>query len=380
MILAATKFMLLKHYPLRLSAVLLLVIFIIVNCRKKNTGPGPEAGPVEIKDTVLTQGLQYPWEILWGPDNQVWMTERGGKISKINPATGAKTDLLTIAEVVSNGEGGLLGMVLHPNFSATPHVFVAYNYNNAGNYREKIVRYTYNGATLTLPQTILDNITAANIHNGCRLVITPDLKLFITTGDASNTALPQNTGSLNGKILRLNLDGSVPADNPVAGNPYWSWGHRNPQGLVYANNILYSSEHGPSTDDEVNIIEKGKNYGWPTVRGYCNETAEQNFCQTNNVAEPIKAWTPTTAACGLDYYNNNLIPQWKNSLLMVALKDSRLYQMKLSSSFNSIMETNEYFSFKYGRMRDICISPDGKVYICTSNGGNNDRLIVVDKK
>ena len=354
---------------------------MLLNCKKKNTTPAPpDPSFVEIKDSVLAGGLQYPWEILWGPDNFIWMTERGGRISRLNPATGAIIPLHTISEVVSNGEGGLLGMVLHPDFSNTPHVFAAYNYSSAGNYREKVVRFTYNGSLLVSPTTIHDNIIAASIHNGCRMVITPDLKLFITTGDAANQSLPQNINSGNGKILRLNLDGSVPADNPVAGNPYWSAGHRNPQGLVFANNILYSSEHGPNTDDELNIIEKGRNYGWPSVFGYCNDAAEQSFCTANNVKEPIKAWTPTTAACGLDYYNSDRIPQWKNSLLMTALKDARLHQMKLNSSFNAITATNEYFNFKYGRMRDVCISPDGKVYICTSNGGNNDKIIVIDKK
>jgi glucose/arabinose dehydrogenase len=211
-------------------------------------------------------------------------------------------------------------------------------------------------------------------------LISPDLKLFISTGDASNTSLPQNTSSLNGKILRLNLDGSVPADNPVAGNPYWSFGHRNPQGLVFANNMLYNSEHGPSNDDEINIIEKGRNYGWPDVQGYCNGTSEAVFCNANNVKEPIEAWTPTIATCGLDYYDKDQIPQWKNSLLLVALKDARLYQMKLNSSFNDITAIKQYFVNDYGRMRDLCISPDGKVYICTSNGGNSDMIVEVRKQ
>lgn len=365
------------------SGILLVALAAAcVHCKKKSTPaptPNNPGGPttVVIKDSAIVQGLNYPWEILWGPDNFIWMTERGGKISRVNPATGSVTLVHTVTEVLSNNEGGMLGMVMHPNFSTTPHVFVAYNYNNAGNYREKIVRFTYNGTTLTSPITIIDNIAAASIHNGCRMVITPDLKLFITTGDASNQSLPQNTSSINGKVLRLNLDGTIPADNPVAGNPYWSLGHRNPQGLVFANNILYSSEHGPSNDDEINIIEKGRNYGWPTVHGYCDLSGEQTFCSANNVKEPIKAWTPTAAVCGMDYYNSNLIPQWKNSLLMVALKNSRLYQMKLDAAFTSISETNEFFNSSYGRMRDICISPAGRVYICTSNGGNNDRIIEV---
>jgi glucose/arabinose dehydrogenase len=350
-------------------------------CQIQRNRPNSQApGSVAIKDSVLVKGLNYPWEILWGPDNFIWLTERGGKISRVNPQTGSVKLVYTIPEVVSNGEGGLLGMVLHPDFSSKPQVFVAYDYNNGDNYREKIVRFTYNGTTLSNPVTIIDNIAASSVHNGCRLLITPDLKLFITTGDSYDQTLPQNKLALNGKILRLNLDGSIPADNPVAGNPYWSFGHRNPQGLVFANNMLYSSEHGPDTDDEINIIEKGRNYGWPDVKGFCNEPAEKKFCVANNVKEPIKVWTPTAAVCGMDYYNNNLIPQWKNSLLMVALKNSRLYQMKLDENHTGIVETNEYFRNDYGRMRDVCISPAGKVYICTSNGNNDDKIIEIRNK
>lgn len=363
----------------------LLILSLSFSCTQcQNTGHKPNnvlaPGSVAIKDSVLVQGLNYPWEILWGPDNFIWMTERGGKISRVNPATGSVKLVYTISEVVSYGEGGLLGMALHPDFSTTAQVFVAYDYNNDDSYREKIVRFTYNGTTLINPVTIIDNIDASSIHDGCRLLITPDLKLFITTGDASDQSHPQDKSSINGKVLRLNLDGSIPADNPVAGNPYWTFGNRNPQGLVFANNILYSSEHGPDSDDEINIIEKGRNYGWPNVKGSCNEPGEKKFCIANNIKEPLKAWTPTAAVCGMDFYNNNLVPQWKNSLLLVALKNARLYQMKLDGTHTSIIETNEYFRNDYGRMRDVCISPSGKVYICTSNGGNDDKIIVVDKK
>ena len=184
--------------------------------------------------------------------------------------------------------------------------------------------------------------------------------------------------SLNGKILRLNLDGTVPADNPIHGNPLWTKGNRNAQGLVFANNILYESEHGPDSDDEINIIEKGRNYGWPTVKGFCDNGSEKTFCAANNVKEPIKAWTPTAALSGMDYYNDTLIPEWKNSLLVVALKNSRLYQLKLNAAHNAITETNEFFNGVFGRMRDVCISPDGKVYICTSNG-DGDKIVEIKK-
>lgn len=368
----ARKYIYLLLFSLPLSAFLF--------CKKTNDDTTPEYNndPVELKDSIVAEGLRFPWEITWGADNHIWLTERSGKISRFNPATGVITPVITISDVVSNNEGGLLGMVLHPSFSSNNFVYVVYNYNNGGNYREKVVRFTYNGTTFTNPLTLIENIAASSIHNGSRLLIVND-KLFITTGDASNTSLPQNTSSLNGKILRINLDGSIPTDNPIAGNAIWTTGHRNPQGLVYANNKLYSSEHGPSNDDEINIIEKGRNYGWPDIEGLCNTTAEQTFCSANNVAQPIKTWTPTTAPSGMDYYNNDLIPQWKNSLLLTALKDSRLYQLKLNNNGSAIESTTEFYVNKYGRMRDVCISPAGKVYICTSNG-TNDKIIEISKK
>ncbi len=356
-------------------STILLFLLIFSACKKKND---PPQVPVETTDRVLTQNLSYPWEILWGPDNFIWITERGGRISRVHPTSGAVTPLLSIADVQSQNEGGLLGMALHPEFNTSPQVFVAYNYNNGGNYREKIVRYTYNGATLVSPVVLLDNLDAASIHNGSRLLIVNG-KLFITTGDAGNSALAQNTSSLNGKILRINLDGSIPFDNPTPGSAIWTLGHRNTQGLVFANNILYSSEHGPSNDDEINIIQKGRNYGWPNVQGFCDQTSEQSFCSANNVREPLKVWTPTLAVCGLDYYDKDLIPQWKNSLLLCTLKGSRLLQLTLNGSKDNITNTTEFYQNSYGRLRDLCISPEGKVYLCTSNGGS-DKIIEISRK
>jgi glucose/arabinose dehydrogenase len=371
-----------KYYLLAFG---MIALSFISSCDKDDDDDTP-GEPVALRDTVLVNNLNFPWEILWGPDGFIWMTERGGKISRVNPATGVVTPLHTITEVKThnNGEGGLLGMVLHPNFSANQHVFVAYNYYTSGttaaNYKVKVVRYTYSGTALASPMTIVDSIQGNTNHNGCRLLITPDLKLFISTGDAENTSLSQNATSINGKILRVNLDGTVPADNPTPGSRIWCIGQRNPQGLVYANNILYSSMHGNTTDDEINIIEKGRNYGWPTVEGMCNTSAEQTFCTANNVKEPIKIWTPTIAPSGMDYYDKDAIPQWKGSLLLATLKNQRLMQLRLNSDHNAVDSVAEFFPNKYGRMRDVAISPEGKVYICTSNGGNSDKLIEVGPK
>lgn len=356
-------------------------VLLFTTCKKGSKTPDnpPATKPdATLTDKVLTQNLTFPWEILWGPDNKLWITERGGKISRVDPTTGVITPVITISEVVSQGEGGLLGMVLHPDFSTTPEVFVVYNYNKGSIYTKKIVKFTYNGTTLVNPVVLLDDVPASNIHNGTRLAISPDKKLFITSGDASVSSRAQDKSNPAGKIQRINLDGSIPADNPVAGSPLWSYGHRNPQGLVFVGDRLYSSEHGNTTDDEINIIQKNRNFGWPNIEGFCNTASEQTFCTANNVVEPIFAWTPTIAPSGIDYYNNDAIPQWKNSLLLAVLKDSELLQIKLNTAGDKVDMVNTFYKNTYGRMRDVAISPAGKVYIITSNG-TNDKIIEVSK-
>jgi glucose/arabinose dehydrogenase len=159
----------------------------------------------------------------------------------------------------------------------------------------------------------------------------------------------------------------------------WTFGHRNPQGLVFVKESLFSSEHGPNMDDEINLIQKNRNFGWPAVNGFCNESGEQSFCTANNVAVPLKSWTPTLAVSGIDFYNNDAIPQWKNSLIMATLKDQTLYQLKLNSGTDKIEETKEIFRGNYGRLRDVCVAPDGRVFVATSNG-SNDKIIVLKKK
>jgi len=343
----------------KLIGIILIISFS--SCAKHkpvNPNPPNPADSAALTDKVLTDQLTLPWELVWGPDNFIWMTEKRGVISRVDPATGIASPVFTIDDVQISSEGGLLGMALHPQFESTPQVFVAYNYSNSGVYQEKIVRYNYNGTTLTDPKVLLDNLSGGNIHNGCRLAISEDLKLF----------------RLNGKILRINLDGSIPDDNPFPSSAIWTFGHRNPQGLVFAAGKLYSSEHGPDTDDEINIIGKGANYGWPTVRGFCDKPEESEFCANNEVAEPIKAWTPTIAPSGIDYYNAEGIPQFKNSLLVALLKGSKLLQLKLSEDGSGIVQESEFLSDKYGRLRDICISPQGSIYICTSNG-TDDKII-----
>ena len=363
--------------------ICLFVVLLTTTCKKNgdnnnennnNEDPG-DLPDVELKAKVIASGLSLPWEMVYGPDNYIWFTENAGKISRLNPTTGQVSLLLAISGVRTNGEGGLLGMTLHPDFTSNPYVYVVYGYDSP--YKAKVVRYTYSGSSLTSPLVLLDQIPAASIHNGSRLLISGG-KLFISTGEASDQSTPQNVNSLAGKILRINLDGSIPADNPYPNNPVWSFGHRNAQGLAQVGNKIFSSEHGPDSDDEINIIEKGRNYGWPNVKGFCNETGEQSFCSANNVAEPLINWTPTIAPSGLAYYNSNYIPQFKNSLLLAVLKGTKLIQLKLDAGQTKITATKDFYVNAYGRIRAVTQSPEGKIYICTSNG-SDDKIIEIAK-
>lgn len=346
-------------------------------------------GSTTLSVSALTNNLDTPWELLWGPDNFIWMTERMGRISRVNPTTGQVLPLLTIADVTETGESGLLGMVLHPNFTASPYVYVVYNYTDAGTLKEKLVRYTYSAATNTLssPLVLLGNITAVTTHSGSRLFIQPDLTLLMTTGDAQQRPEAQNPASLNGKVLRLNLDGTVPANNPIPGSLVYSLGHRNPQGLTRTPaGLVYSSEHGENIEDEVNLIEVNRNYGWPSVEGFCNTAAEQTFCTANNVREPLVSYTPTRAVAGLTFYTHPAVPEWNNSLLLATLK-SGFTQLQLNPAGTQVTAQNTLWTTTYGRLRAVCVSPQGRVYIGTSNqdgrgnpAATDDRILVLENR
>jgi glucose/arabinose dehydrogenase len=324
----------------------------------------------EIDTNTIVTGLDTPWEILWGPDDMIWITERAGIVSRIDPETGNKEVLLDITETVDEGnENGMLGMVLHPNFMHpdSQFVYLVYTLYDGGNV-ERLVRYTFDADTLIDELILLDGIPSGYYHIGSRVIILPDRTILMSTGDVGSASYALDTNRLHGKFLRINLDGSVPDDNPIPGSYVWSLGHRNPQGLVRApSGIIYSSEHGPADNDEVNIIVKEGNYGWPEVHGFCDLPDEQAYCTANNAVEPIAAWTPTLAVCGIDFYDHYAIPEWQNSILLVTLKEDDLRVLKLNASGDSIISEGTYFNNYYGRLRDVCVSPDGKIYLATSN-------------
>lgn len=339
-------------------------------------------GTTVLTNTVVATNLSVPWDMTYGPDGWIWFTELSGNIKRMNPNTYEIQQVFALSDVALFGFSvGLHSLVLHPDFNNNHYLYVHYAYTNT---TSKIVRYEYDTANNTLinPTLILGSIPAGVSHNGSRMVILDD-KLYICLGDTYSTpAVAQNLSSINGKVLRMNLDGSIPDNNPISGSYIYSFGHRNPQGLCYANGKFYSTEHGTSANDEVNIIQPNRNYGWPTVEGVCNTAAEITFCNANNVAEPIWSWSPSIAPAGVDYYQNSAIPEWNNSLLLVVLKNKELIQLKLSDDGTQVLQQNIYLVNTYGRLRDVMVIPDGRVFICTSNkdyagspGATDDRII-----
>jgi len=327
-----------------------------------------------LAETIIS-GLNVPWEIAWGPDDWIWYAEQDGLISKVNPETGETKLILEIPDVYRI-RMGLLSMAIHPDIIEFPYVFVNYTYLKGEDIISKLVRYTYNGETLHQPKVLLE-WPGLSGHNGSRIAVSPEGKVMVATGDAfiprgdQDANLlngSQKTHSLNGKVLRVNIDGTIPEDNPIPGSPVWARGFRVPQGMVYSSKgNLYTAEHGHSNDDEVNLIKKAGNYGFPNVEGFCDQPEEMDFCSTHAVVEPLQSWTPTIAPSGMDYYHTGAIPGWNNSLLLVTLKTQSLRVLKLNPTGTAIISERAYFDEVFGRLRDLCVSPVGAVYMSTSN-------------
>lgn len=323
---------------------------------------------------VVATNLQVPWELAFLPNEDLLFTERGGLL-KTKMSNGQIKTMAPIEGVNAIGEGGLLGLTLHPKFSSNHFLYLYYTYkhslspikNNGENTLNRVVRYTFNGTALGEKTIIVDGIPGSSNHNGGRIKFGPDGFLYITTGDAQNPSLAQDKNSLAGKILRVNDDGSVPSDNPFLSSPVYSYGHRNPQGLAWdSEGQLWATEHGSSNFDEVNHIEKGKNYGWPEIRGSENRKG----LEAPYLHSGTSTWAPSGAVVVGD------------SLFFAGLRGGAIFELNLKTKSlkQSLSAIKKHFENQFGRIRTINIGPDGFFYILTNNRDGRGNPIAEDDR
>lgn len=305
-----------------------------------------DEGKIKLVETVI-ENLSVPWEGVSLPDGSILITERAGVVKKI----GNNGFEIQVSGIEHIGEGGLLGLTLHPDYRNNQLVYLYYTTRTNDGLRNVVERYKLSENQLTDKTMIVENIPAAQNHNGGRIKFGPDGFLYITTGDAQNSNLAQDKDSLAGKILRLRDDGGVPEDNPF-GNSVYSYGHRNVQGLTWdGQNNLWATEHGRSGAasgyDELNFINKGANYGWPEIQG--DESRE-------GMESPVinSGATTTWAPSGMTYRNG--------SLFFAGLRGEALYEYEIGSK-----QLKAHYKGEFGRLRNIITGPDGNFYLFTNN-------------
>ncbi len=327
-----------------------------------------KVGQQFIQVLPVAEGLEVPWGMAYY-NNKILFTEIKGKVKELNLETGVVKTLLSLDDVFTRTTPGLLDIAITSQDSGDPFVFINYTKKQDSTLISSLVRYRYDGQGLLDPKELLQ-VAGAMGHNGSRLLIDDKRAvLYWATGDVADNRYAQDSTVLNGKILRMNLDGSIPKDNPIPGSYVYAWGFRNMQGLASdEKGNIFTSEHGDAIEDEVNHILPLYNYGWPIVEGRHNTEKELALeASTKNLTEPIQAWTPVIAPAGLAYYGFDEIVDWKNALLLVTLKSQSLRVLKLTQDNKHVMQEQVYFSGKYGRMRAVLTAPNGDIFLSTSN-------------
>jgi glucose/arabinose dehydrogenase len=339
--------------------------FVLLPVAAQTNAPIPPEGDLSTpyRVEVVASRLQAPWSVVFTPDGRILFSERPGWVKVIERGKVLPEPALVLQDVAASVKMGALGLAVDPGFSSNRFIYLAYDYDRGKeDYRLRVVRYRETGNKLVQPRVLVEDIPAYRNHTGCRLRFGPEGCLYITTGDANQPPLAQRLDSFAGKILRLNTDGSIPASNPFVGSSnalpaIWSYGHRNPQGLDFqpGTGLLFASEHGPDHGDEINRIDKGENYGWPTI--HHRQTKE-------GLRSPVLEFTPAVAPSGLWFYRGKAFPELQGKMLVGCLRGEGI--LRIGFDGTNPNSCDRLLHFKYGRIRDVTEGPDGYIYFTTS--------------
>lgn len=367
-----------KGLALILLFIILGAVYLVFNESKGkspllNSGTANETQNEGDLATVIAEDLDTPWGIAFLPDGNMLVTERSGTVRLVqNDGSRTAETVANLSRVKEIGEGGLLGITLHPTFTSNNFVYLYYTYDGSSNPTlNRVVRMKFENNSLSNEEIIVDAIPGASNHNGGRIKFGSDGNLYITTGDAQNPSQAQSRNSLAGKVLRTTDEGKAVSGNPF-GNLVYSYGHRNPQGIAWdANGSLWETEHGRSGAlsglDEINFIESGKNYGWDTIQG--DETQ-------SGLVTPVRhsgsdTWAPSGAAFA------------GSSLFFSGLRGQALYEAVIQD--REVTDFKEHFKGEFGRIREVILGPDSLLYITTSNQDgrgspktNDDKIIRIN--
>lgn len=347
----------------------------------------------DIVAETYAEGFEIPWALEFLPDGRLLVTERQGTIRIVSPDGSVSEPIDGVPPVRARGQGGLMDIVLHPDFANNQLVYLSYSEPGVGDGDDTIGYTVIDRARLTgLALTDVERVYEVDAefysrrghHFGSRIVFDADGFLYFTIGDRGQRPLAQSVETPNGKVHRLHDDGRIPADNPFAEQPgaitsIWSYGHRNPQGMAVhpATGEIYTTEHGPRGGDELNRIQKGVNYGWPAITYGINYdgTPITEAMTADGMEQPILFWNPSIAPCGIDFYDGDQFPKWKNHLLVTALAFQQLRRVHIEQG----RVIHQEIIFEPGsRFRDVETGPDGLIYVALEEPGRIVRLSPAD--
>ena len=376
---------------LSLGGLLLTCAVLLMSNREINDVPNSQKTITEADlklETVVT-GLNMPWATAFLPDGRLLVTERVGKLRLVKDGILDPQEITGLPAILFKGQGGLLDVMLHPDYSSNGWIYISYSSPKAageegdeGGANTALLRAKLKDHALTEVQVLykaMPNVKSSP-HYGGRIVFDKKGYVFLSVGERGQKENSQNLGKIQGKIVRLHDDGKIPTDNPFAKTAgakpeIWSYGHRNPQGMVIhpTTGVIWEHEHGPQGGDELNIVQRGKNYGWPLVTfgiDYDNSIISKDTAATG-MEQPVIYWKPSIAPCGMTFINNKKFKDWNGDLLVGSLKF--MYLQHLVVRGNKVVKKQIIFE-KIGRVRDVRQGPDGNIYVVLENSGSIVRI------